>query len=258
MTQDDTALVFIAGVQRGGTTTLAAYLHGHPQLVGPRVKETVFFDDERQPWPDVDYSRFTASYDPVALDSGRLQFAVRPITVWWPPSVPRVLAYRPNTKFIVVFRDPIERAWSQWRLETGRGKEELPFAAAIREGRNRMDALPPLHRLRRVYSYVERGFYAAQVRRLLDLVDRGNVLFLRSADLYARPSDVLAALAAFLRIEPFTARDPVWENRSVIGESSVPVADRAFLREIYRDDVAAFTAISGLDVSDWLTVRGDT
>src|ERR1700686_353421 len=52
-------------------------------------------------------------------------------------------------------------------FQTKRGKEKLPLAEAIEKEPERCrEALPLQHR---VYSYVDRGFYALQVRRLFNI-----------------------------------------------------------------------------------------
>jgi hypothetical protein len=93
-------------------------------------------------------------------------------------SLERIAAYNPRMRLILIFRDPIERAWSHWKMEYARGAETESFAWSIRDGRSRVDAGSVRAGLHRVYSYVERGFYGAQVERLLALFPREQVLFL--------------------------------------------------------------------------------
>ena len=49
-----------------------------------------------------------------------------------------------------------------------------------------------------MYSYVERGFYGAQVQRLLGLFRREQLLFLRSEDLKTQPGRILGKVCDFL------------------------------------------------------------
>ena len=67
-------------------------------------------------------------------------------------------------RLIVILRNPIERAYSHWAMEHRRGNDQLPFALALEQEEARCrEALPFQHR---VFSYVDRGFYSAQLRRL--------------------------------------------------------------------------------------------
>jgi arylsulfatase A-like enzyme len=247
--------IFVCGAQKGGTTSLYAHFCEHPALAPPSRKEMHFFDDETQDWAAPDYAAFEAFFSDEGDD--RKRFDVTPIYMFWPPSIARIHAYNPDAKLIFLFRDPFERAWSQWCMEYARGDETLPFAEAIREGRKRMDGLPPLARERRVYTYVERGLYAEQIRRALKYFPPEQLLFLRSQDLLEDHAATLARIAALLDIVAFHENGPKREHpRPNAPLPSVPTeADRALIAGLVRDDVREFSSLTGLDVSDWPTMR---
>jgi hypothetical protein len=249
---DKPVSVFVCGVQKGGTTSLYAHLREHPSLSPPSHKEIHFFDDETTDWRAPEYATLDRCFS--VDDRGRLRFDATPIYCFWPPALSRIQAYNSAAKLIFLFRDPFDRAWSQWRMEYERGDETLSFAVAIREGRRRMDGLSPLAPERRIYSYVERGFYAEQVVRALSHFPRDQMLFLRSEDLYRDHLGTLKQVAAFLRIDEFPATGPKRENTG-LPFASLPVSsDRAYFAELLREDVRAFSSLTGLDVSDWQTV----
>ncbi|MGA8758990.1 MAG: sulfotransferase [Stellaceae bacterium] len=246
--------IFGCGAQKGGTTSLYAHFCEHLALSPPSRKEIHFFDDETRDWAAADYN----ALDAFPPDHGdRLRFEITPIYGFWPPSVARIHAYNPAARLIFLFRDPFERAWSHWCMEYARGDETLPFAEAIREGRGRMDALPPLASERRTFSYVERGLYAGQVQRALTHFPRDQVLFLRSEDLRDDHGPTLARIAAFLGIAPFPDNGPKREMiRPAVALLSVPTeADRALVADLVRDDMRAFAALTGLDISSWPTME---
>jgi hypothetical protein len=99
----------IAGVQKGGTTALFDYLRDHPQLNLAPEKEVHFFDDEAQDWSAPDYDAFHARFAPAG--PGRISGEATPIYTYWPDSLERIRAYNPEMKLILLFRDPIARAW---------------------------------------------------------------------------------------------------------------------------------------------------
>jgi hypothetical protein len=246
--------VFIAGVQKGGTTSLHSYLTEHPALLAPRNKETHFFDRETVDWNRPDYENaFHRKFYPHPRP-GALAYDATPITIFWPPSIRRILDYNPESKFIFLFRDPIERAFSHWRMESGRGKESLSFSAAIREGRERLNGLPDLHPDRRVYTYVERGLYAQQLDRIFGLVPQKQLLFLSSTDLAYNPAATLARLSDFLSIAPFPDTSPrrVFAGPAV-ADRDLQKRDIDYLRPIFIGDIRRFSTMTGIDVSNWLT-----
>lgn len=247
--------IFVCGVQKGGTTSLHAHLREHAELSPPSRQEIHFFDEEDRDWIAPDYSAIDSLYAAEADD--RLRFDVTPIYVFWPPSIPRIRAYNPAAKLIFLFRDPLERAFSQWCMEYARGHEKLPFHRAIREGRNRLAGLPPFAPDRRLYSYIERGFYGDQVRRVLTHFPREQLLFLRTQDLRDNHIETLARISSFLEIAPFPETGSKRERtRPRLSLPSCPTEeDRAFAARLFREDIREFSALTSLKVSDWQTMR---
>ena len=241
----------LGGVQKAGTTTLFRYLQAHPQLAAPSRKETHFFDDETIDWSNPDYNHLK-SFFPEPLGE-RLAFDATPIYLFWPPSLARIRAHNADIRLIFLFRDPIERAWSHWNMETHRDAESLPFAFAIRQGRERMKDSHPLDHAWRVHSYVERGYYARQVRQLFSLFSRDQILFLSLLDLKREPRAVLQSVATFLDIAPFPNLPAYHEHR--IEAPPMQRQDILYLRSIYCTEIDEFSQLSGIDVSDWLTMR---
>jgi hypothetical protein len=246
---------FVCGVQKGGTTALFSHFCEHPQLSPPRVKETHFFDDESRDWDAPDCDALHAFFDP--NDGDRLRFDITPIYMFWPPALARIAAYRPQAKLIFLLRDPFERAWSHWCMDYVHFAETLPFANAIRDGRKRLEGVPELAPHHRAFNYLERGLYGAQVTRALSHFPREQMLFLRSEDLRDTPAAPLAAIAAFLEIEPFPDKGPKIER--VRPEADYPAqpteADRLLVAQFVKDDLQQFAALTGLNVAHWPTAR---
>jgi hypothetical protein len=244
----------IAGVQKCGTSALDAYLRRHPGIqMAQGGKELHFFDDETQDWASPDYDELHRHYE----DDDRLRGEATPITVYWTPSHARVRRYNPAMKLILLFRDPALRAFSQWRKEYTRHMEPLEFGAAIREGRGRVarEAGAPGDATR-LFSYVERGLYGAQIRALLDHFPREQLLFLTSHDLLKRQGDTLARVCAFLGVSPFEHEVPeaiVNPGRPLDRPFEISAADWRLLANIYRDDLETFCALTEVDISGWPT-----
>jgi hypothetical protein len=248
--------IFGCGVQKGGTTSLCAYLRQHPALSSPTQKELHFFDDEANNWKSPDYQPLQSFFS--SDDGSRLRFEVTPIYIFWPPAIERLHAYNPTAKLIILFRDPFERALSQWFMEYERGDETLTFAEAIRGGRRRMEGLPPLSRERRVYTYVERGLYGEQVRRALAHFPREQMLFLRSEDLRDDHVGTLARISTFAGLPPFPNLGVKRERPRPAVSSLLSAStddDRALIAEFVREDLRDFAALTGLDISNWPTMQ---
>lgn len=236
----------IAGVQKCGTSALDAYLRRHPALEMASPKETHFFDRESGvDWRAPDYGPLHAHY----ASEGRMRGEATPITLYWSPAHSRILRYNPDMRFILMFRDPAERAWSHWKMNRANGWETLPFAEAIRSGRTRVLDEPGPSGLSRRLSYVERGYYARQITELAKLFPAKNMLFLTQEELGRAPDDALAKATAFLDVAPLAPVTPERVNMSRYTENDVlSDEDRAYLDRLYADDQALFREMTGLSL----------
>lgn len=234
----------IIGVQKGGTTALFDHLADDPAIALSKIKEVHFFDDEAQDWSAPDYGAYHAQFDSAAKGP---RGEATPIYIYWPNSLERIAAYNPAMRLILMLRDPVERAWSHWRMEYARGVETHPFAWCIRQGRRRLfDAEPWGHH--REFSYVERGFYGEQVERLYSLFPRNQVLILKSDDLRRDPTRVLGEVNRFLGAPPppTAAAREVHVGREMDYGSELGAEDVAFLRDLYARDMARLKALTGV------------
>jgi hypothetical protein len=234
----------IAGVQKGGTTALFDYLQDYPDLALPATKELHFFDDDSLDWERPDYDVYEGRFPEVA---DRPCGEATPIYAYWPGSLERIAAYNPAMRLILVLRDPVQRAWSHWRMEYARGVETKPFAWCVREGRQRLfDAEPWGHH--RDISYVERGFYGEQLERLFGLFPKDQVLVLKSDVLRVNPAATLAHVRAFLGLPPAPApvAREVHVGRAMAYPSELTAADIDHLRQVYAPDAVRLEALTGL------------
>jgi hypothetical protein len=241
----------VAGMQKSGTTTFAEYLEQHPDIGLARVKEVHHFDDERLDWAGRPDDLYHAAFDfrgPAAIWG-----ECTPSYSFWEPAHARIHAYNPDMKLVLVVRDPVDRAFSHWRWRFGRGKETLPFAEAIREGRGRI----PKHRwngYRSGYSYVERGFYGRQLEMLLGRFPRQQIHIVGADALFRDAGAALGGVAGFLGVRPFPRVRAIHAKpaKPVEYPSRLTRADAAYLADLYRDDLALFARLCGLDTTGWL------
>lgn len=218
-----------------------------------RKKEVHQFDDEIQDWVNPDYSKLNNSFD--WTSENVLRGEATPIYIYWPHALARLQVYRPDAKLIVLLRHPVYRAYSHWRMETGRGFEKLSFEEAISlDGRKRvMDAVNGVHR---VYSYVERGYYASQVKALLSIFSRQQVLFLRTDHMWSDPAASIAQVEKFLGIDQAVSLTavPVYVVPTISAKTTgITPAARRLLDSHFRSDIVETEKRTGLILNDWLS-----
>lgn len=232
----------VIGVQKAGTTALYDYLADDPAVGLSKVKEVHFFDDESVDWSAPDYGPYHAQFETAGP---AIRGEATPIYLYWPRSLERIAAYNPRVRLIVMLRDPVQRAWSHWRMEYSRGVETQPFSWCIREGRQRLFAAEPWG-VHREFSYVERGFYGEQLERLFAIFPREQVLILTADELRDDPSDTLARVNGFLGLPD---RGAV-EHRDVhVGQDvggKLGGEDVEYLRGLYERDMARLKTLTGI------------
>lgn len=239
----------IAGVQKGGTTSLDAYLRQHPGIAMAKKKEVHFFD-KRPPTgiAALDYWIYHRQFDFARQREGAKLGEATPILTWWTGSMERLWAYNPDIKVIMLLRDPVERAWSHFRMDRRLAREGETFSNAIRTERER--ARRALPRQDRERSQVSRGFYAHQVRNLKRLFPDEQLLFLRSEDLSASAQPVLDKVTDFLGVDRFAFTEEPRHNSATDSEQMTP-EDRALLEETFRLDAQETRRLLGWAQGPW-------
>src|SRR2546423_14540168 len=94
-------------------------------------------------------------------------------------------------KFIVILRNPIERAFSQWNMQRTRGIEPFDFLDAVAAEPRRIAESAP--KQLRKFSYVDRGRYAEQLERAFRLFPRERFLVIKYEEFRARQREVVEA-----------------------------------------------------------------
>ena len=132
-------------------------------------------------------------------------------------------------------------------MEHRRGNDPLPFALALEHEEARCrKALPLQHR---VFSYVDRGFYSAQLRRLWRFFGREQVLVLRQEELLQSPQTCLERIWKHLGIPPGPAITPLTRHSGDYDSAMAPKC-RDHLRKIFWQEIVQLEQLLGWDCSD--------
>ncbi len=247
----------IAGTQKSATSTLSAVLSRHALIQKAPRKELHWFDNEQRDWTSGDYSDLTLPPPPEGTQ--RLMGDATPLYLWWPQAMERIHAYNPDLKIISIFRDPIERLFSQWSMVVSRWPNNASdWPEFITEFAP--DGLEPERPAVNVHTYrmrsgVVRGYYGAQMERALSLFGRDQVRVLEFRSFLADHVPAINDLAGFLGVHEYR-RPPLTLPHSMRGKEQVvgtapTAADIDSLVERYRDDFEIFKQLSALDVSAW-------
>ncbi len=238
----------ICGVQKGGTTVLDAYLRTHPEICMARFKEVHYFDRENLfLYPKPDYSLYHSFFNPT--DQHRVLGETTPVYMYWYQAPRRIWEYHPAIKLIIILRNPVERAYSHWNMQRDRGIEPLDFLEALQaEEQRRRDSLPYQNRR---FSYLDRGYYAEQIRRMRAFFPEEQFLIFRNRDLRETPLAVLNKICAFLGVSPFEEIRTRTEHARPYTSSLQP-DQRESLLEKFTFEIKALEQLTRIDCRDWL------
>lgn len=236
----------IIGAQKAGTTALFRYLVQNPAIFMPPEKELHFFRSHLRD----DYAKLHESFD--GAIGRKICGEASPVYLFMPEVLKHIAAYRADIRLVASLRHPVLRAYSAWSMERRRGRETLDFSAAIRQGRERVAAGGVLQSL--IYSYVERGFYAAQLDHVRAHFASRQVFLLRS-DAIVPASPVLDRLQQFLGTVPVPlapVRDHLMRGTLPPENTASLEADFDYLQDLYLEDMQRLQRDWPLDISDWI------
>ena len=225
----------VIGAQRSGTTYLASLLEQHPDVAmarPSRPEPKVFLSDEavRQ-----GRDRYVARYFSHA--DGERILAEKSTSYIEDAAAPaRVAAVLGDPFIVVMVRDPVSRAVSNWSFSCDNGLERRPLELALRENLEGPAAWHPGETSVSPYAYLERGRFADH---LVPWQERfpGSLRVLLLDDLVADHPTVMAELYRWLGVDPgfrpVSSEEPV--NASTVRDAAVSAPLRRTLREYYED-----------------------
>ena len=189
------------GTQKGGTTYLHGLLQRHPQVYLAHPKELHFFSLHQRrglEW-------YGHHFDAAKADQRCGE--VTPYYLFHPLAAERIASTLPKVKLIVLLRDPVERALSQYFHSKRLGLEQLELEEALAAEPERLaDAEVVLmrgdaHTSHQQHSYLSRSRYEQQLLRFEKLFPSDQLLVLRSEHLFRQPQEIWEQVLAFLELD---------------------------------------------------------
>lgn len=171
----------VIGAPKAGTTSLARWLSGHPDVRMSATKELEFFDRY--------FARGVGWYRDQLPSGGpgTVVAEATPTYLGHPLAPARAAATLPSARYVAILREPVGRAWSNYWFFCQLGVERRSWEAALRAERRGQGPV----------DYLTRGRYAEQLARWDAVVDRDRLLVLLFDDLVADPAGVFAQVCRF-------------------------------------------------------------
>ena len=188
----------IIGAQRCGTTSLYSYLVNHPNLKGAKRKEIHFFDrhyDKGLHW--------YLSFFPEKVSNLLITGEATPNYLFWPEIPKRVRSLFPDIKLIVLLRNPIDRAYSQWKMRNERASLKFSFEEGITSELKsplRIEGRDKLKGLNREFTFIRRGIYFEQLKNWRKYFTEKQFFIIQSEQMFQDPYRIYQNLLDFLEL----------------------------------------------------------
>ncbi len=290
----------VVGTARAGTTALHNYLKQHQQIFLPEQKEPCFycFADEELRYKKgkfafsiTDYKKYNRLFKKAKPEQVTGEIST-PYLYLHNQTINNIKKYHPQSetlKIIIILRNPIERAYSQYLWKVRDGREELSFENALKHEKKRMEENYSFD-----YFYSHRGLYYEQVKNYLEnfnfvkvilfedfkfnfektMMDICNFLgvdknfeFIRKHNFNSSSFPRFGTLGKMITVEskikfkllrliPEETRLGIKEhfnrwNMSTKFPLPISAATKVYLHEYYKEDIAKLQTLTGIDLSMW-------
>lgn len=196
----------IIGSQRCGTTSLYTYLAQHPQILTPIKKEMDFFSwhfDRGIDW-------YLAHFPPMPEGEQFLTGEASPSYFDSLEAPQRLYSPFPEVKLVVLLRNPVDRAISQFYRLTELNWEVRSFDRAISDEIARLAQNPAYIIGEEPGNYLARGRYIEFIKNWLDFFPKEQLLILKSEDFYAGAATTVKQVLEFLDLPEYQL--PEYQN----------------------------------------------
>jgi len=206
---------YIIGGQKCGTGSLYTYLVQHPNVQPAISKEPSYFDryyDRGLNWYKICFPfGFHKTYykkikkQKFVTGEASVRYLDHPFT----PK--RLKKITPNAKFIILLRNPIDRAYSQHTRVSGTGRDPLSFEEAIEKEEERTK--PEFKKMEENemywsgdyfrFSYLSRGIYVDKLERWFSVFPKEQFLIIQSEEFFKNTTEIYKQVLKFLDLSDF-------------------------------------------------------
>jgi len=202
---------FIIGAVRSGTTSMYHYLDEHPSIVKSAYDELGFFDDNFRlgwAWYRTLFPTNITKRIVKRKTGNFLTFDDTPFYVYNEDVAKKIKNYFPKTKLIIILRNPIDRAYSNYHLGVRMGDEKRTFDQAIDEEIQKIAKYNEIEMDDYIsQSYLGRGIYAKQLEIWLKYFPAAVIKILESDRFSNNTEETMNEVFEFLDLPDHNIRN---------------------------------------------------
>ena len=174
--------LIVIGVVRSGTTSLYYYLSQHPSIIKSAYDELGYFDSNYKLGLNWYKSLFPSIFEKKKVERKNGKFVtydVTPFYIYDQKSPQRIHQILPNSKLIVILRNPVDRSYSNYFL----GNQEKKFEEIIANEKKILNKIDK-NNVDEYYNFVHtsmlaRGFYAEQLENWYKIFPKDQILIIK-------------------------------------------------------------------------------
>lgn len=192
----------VVGAQKSGTTTAYHLLRSHPDLFLPQAKEVAFFSSEGKEKYHLGTDWYLQEYFDFAKPN-QLIGEASPQYMSCLYAAQRIAKHNPKMRIVVLLRNPIDRAYSAYRMLIKMGLETHSFSEVVQSTTDCNKLLAPDEYLQSKGGdnssyYYRMGMYANLLRPYLELFGKDQVHIEFMETLHREPAIVMSRIYKFI------------------------------------------------------------
>jgi hypothetical protein len=209
---------YILGGQKCGTTSMFVYLSKHPGILSPSSKDIRFFDKyffKGENWYRINFPLKLTKLFAIRKHAKILTGEGTERYLDHPFAPQRIKEITPNAKFIILLRNPIDRAHSHYTMIYRRNSESSSFVDAIENEKERITE--PFNKMlndSNYYSdiyfrhaYLHRGIYVDKIKRWMEVFPKEQFLIIQSEEFFKNPSKIYNDVLEFLGLPSYDLKE---------------------------------------------------
>src|SRR5918996_379760 len=188
---------FVVGTQKAGTTSLYFYLKEVPGVYMSPLKEPFYFAPHAVHNSASDIIRDKKEYLRLFEKAGGYTAIGEATPIYlWDPDAPKLIHQTvPHARIIMILRDPIERAYSNYLMRVRYNGVQSSFYDELMRDYRSQDKLYGKSQL-----YVEFGMYYEQVKRYFDIFGREQVKVIIFEEFVKHSEQSINEVLGFLKV----------------------------------------------------------
>ena len=230
----------IVGAVRCGTTSLYYNICEHSSVLPASYDEIGFFDSNYELGINWYKSMFPTKFKIKKIESKTgicITGEDTPFYFWDKKSIERIKKDIPKIKLIILLRNPIDRAYSNYHLGVRLGSESLSFEGSIKKEielleKNNDFESDKIEKFLRPRSYIAKGLYYQQIKNWYEVFSKNQILVISTENLEINPHQTLEQVFNFLGIPNEKIQNI--QNRKVGNYQKMNENTREYLKKLFQ------------------------